>query len=483
MRPREAEKVKLFASVFTSDPGISTEVLRRLNERFGPIDILSEPFAFASTGYYSREFGPGLKRRVCSFERLVAQDALAAIKIFTNGIEDTYLNPNGDGARRVNIDPGYVALPRFVLASCKGFSHRIYIGLGVYADLTLRYEGNGYQALPWTYPDYKQPRMLGLITRMRGLYARQTAAGRREMKRNPYDPHDGEDSVARSMTGYGRAEIQLGPETCSIEVKSLNNRFLEVNLRMPERFSALDARIRDEIKKRFSRGSFTINAGMTGANAPALRLNLHSARLYLDAAETLRKELGVTGTVDVNALLKLKEIFTSDRASADAEADWAPLKAGLATALTQLDEWRAKEGAALTHDLLAGLERLEERMGRVQDRVPEVTAAYRGRLKDEMEKLLNGRADESRILLEAAIYAQRSDIAEELARLKSHLTLFRGYAASSEPAGKRLDFLCQEIGREINTIGSKSADVNITADVVEMKAEMEKIREQAQNIE
>lgn len=178
MRPREAAKVKLFASVFTNDPGIFTEVFRRLSERLGPLDILSEPFAFTSTDYYSQEFGPGLRRRVCSFEGLIKQDSLAEIKIFTNGVEDGYLNPNGDGARRVNIDPGYVALPRFVLASCKNFSHRISIGLGVYAELTLRFEGGAWRTLPWTYPDYRQPRMLGLITRMRERYAQQTAAGR-----------------------------------------------------------------------------------------------------------------------------------------------------------------------------------------------------------------------------------------------------------------------------------------------------------------
>ncbi|MBI5885242.1 MAG: YicC family protein [Deltaproteobacteria bacterium] len=289
--------------------------------------------------------------------------------------------------------------------------------------------------------------------------------------------------MAKSMTGYGRAEVQLGSETYSIEVKSLNNRFLDVNLRVAERFSAFDAKVRDEIKKRFSRGSFTINAGMSSASTPSLRLNLATAKLYLDAAETLRRELGVTGMVDVNALLKLKDIFTYEKPGADAEADWGQVKTGLAAAFDQLDEWRAKEGATLTQDLLARLEQLERRMGRVEARVPEVTAAYRNRVRDEMEKLLNGKADETRILLEAALFAQRSDIAEELARLKSHLTLFRGYAASSEPAGKRLDFLCQEMGREVNTIGSKSADADITADVVEMKAEMEKIREQVQNIE
>lgn len=285
------------------------------------------------------------------------------------------------------------------------------------------------------------------------------------------------------MTGYGQTQIQLGPETYSIEVKSLNNRFLEINLRMPERFAGLEPQIRDEVKRAFSRGSFTINAGLVNAGAPSLKLNLAMARRYMDAGETLRAELGVSGEIDVKLLLKLKDIFTYERPSVDTDEDWISVRAGLMSAFAQLNEWRAREGAVLTTDILMRLDRLESRINQVELRVPEVTAAYRSRLKDEMEKLLNGKADESRILLEAAIFAQRSDIAEELVRLKSHLTLFREYSSSEEPSGKRIDFLCQEIGREVNTIGSKSTDVNITQDVVEMKAEMEKIREQAQNIE
>lgn len=177
MRPREADRVKLFASVFTNEPELFTEVIKRLAAQFGPLDMLSEPFDFTDTDYYAQEFGTSIKRRICSFETLIEQDAIAAIKIFTNGAEDLFLMPDGTGKRRVNIDPGYVALPRVVLASCKEFSHRVYVGSGVYADLTLRYVGNGYQTLPWTYPDYKGPRILSLITQMRNRYALQIGRG------------------------------------------------------------------------------------------------------------------------------------------------------------------------------------------------------------------------------------------------------------------------------------------------------------------
>lgn len=177
MRPREADKVKLFASIFTNEPELINIVLKRLVEQFGRLDMLSEPFDFTDTDYYTQEFGTSIKRRVCSFENLINQEALAGIKRFTNDLEDLFITPDQAGRRRVNIDPGYVALPRFVLASCKEFSHRIYIGSGVYADLTLRYVGHGYQTLPWTYPDYKGRRILSLITQMRGRYALQIGRG------------------------------------------------------------------------------------------------------------------------------------------------------------------------------------------------------------------------------------------------------------------------------------------------------------------
>lgn len=176
MRPRKVDKVNLVVSVFTAEPGLLNETVTRLSRQFGGIDFLSEPVDFTFTGYYEEEFGKGIKRRLVSFESLVMQDGLAEIKNFTNGLEDAAAAP--DGRRRVNIDPGYVALPRFVLASCKNFSHRIYIGAGVYADLTLEYTGGGFKSLPWTYPDYKDAKIVSMLTRIRSRYALKLATGR-----------------------------------------------------------------------------------------------------------------------------------------------------------------------------------------------------------------------------------------------------------------------------------------------------------------
>ncbi|MBI5562244.1 MAG: YicC family protein [Deltaproteobacteria bacterium] len=289
--------------------------------------------------------------------------------------------------------------------------------------------------------------------------------------------------MPRSMTGYGRADFAAGQGAYSIEIKALNNRFLDLNLRLPERFAGLDAMVRDEVKRRFSRGSFSIYLNTVSTETPGLRLNLAMARLYVEAGEALKRELGVSGEVDVPLLLKQNDIFTCEKKTADAEADWEPVKKALLAAFDQVDDWRSKEGAALAADLLSRLVALEAHAASVAGRAPGVIASYRAKLRDEMDKLIAGKADEGRILLEAGIFAQRSDISEELTRLASHATLFRQYLAANEPAGKRLDFLCQEMGREINTIGSKSSDASITKSVVEMKGEMEKIREQVQNIE
>jgi len=169
MRPtgRGPDPVKLVVSVFTANAGFFHPVFKRLEERFGAMDLLSEPLPF-TTGYYRDEFGDGLTRRVASFERLIDASELAAIKLFTNGVEDEY--KSGDN-RTVNIDPGYMALEKFVLASCKNFSHRIYLKDGVWAELTLMYVGDRFKDLPWSYPDYKHDAMTGILKEIRKRYA------------------------------------------------------------------------------------------------------------------------------------------------------------------------------------------------------------------------------------------------------------------------------------------------------------------------
>lgn len=289
--------------------------------------------------------------------------------------------------------------------------------------------------------------------------------------------------MARSMTGWGKGDFTLGGDVYTIEVKTLNHRFIDISMRAPERFSSMETRIREEIKRRFARGSFSVHINAVSTETPPLKLNLPMARLYMEAAKELEGELGVAGEMDLGTMLRQKDIFTFERKGSLTEEDWRVVKAGLDAALAQVEEWRAKEGESLAADLFSRMETLEGLLFTIEVRIPKMVEGYRDRLKTEMEKILAGKVEESRILLEAALFAEKTDTAEEATRLKSHLELFRTLLASAGPIGKKLDFLCQELGREINTIGSKANDVKITQTVIDMKGEVEKIREQVQNVE
>jgi uncharacterized protein (TIGR00255 family) len=285
------------------------------------------------------------------------------------------------------------------------------------------------------------------------------------------------------MTGYGRGGFDIGGEAYCIEVRSLNHRYLDIKLRTPERLNPLENRIRESLKKRLARGSCTVSIHAEAAGDAPLKLNIAAARAYMEAAATLKKETGVGGEVDLPLLMKLRDIFTSDSEAPEIEEAWSALAGGLATALGQVEEWRKKEGMALEADLKEKLKKVEGLVASVQARAPEVIKDYRARLEAEMAKVLERKADPERILQEAAIFAERIDIDEELVRTRSHIEMFAKYLAMGEPVGKRLDFLCQEIFREINTMASKSNDAEMKHLAVEMKNELERIREQVQNIE
>lgn len=289
--------------------------------------------------------------------------------------------------------------------------------------------------------------------------------------------------MVKSMTGWGKGDFGIGTDTFTIEVKTLNHRFIDISMRSPERFSPMETRLRDEIKKAFARGSFSVHIYPVSSETAALKLNMPMARLYLEAAEELKRELKVQGQVDIGTLLRQKDIFAFERKGPFAEEDWTPVKAGLGAALAQVEAWRVREGESLSADLFSRLETLEGLLFTVETRIPKMLEAYRERLKTEMEKVLAGKVEDSRILLEAAIFAEKTDTAEEATRLKSHIEMFRKLLGEPGPVGKKLDFLCQELGREINTIGSKANDTTITQTVIEMKGEVEKIREQVANVE
>lgn len=288
--------------------------------------------------------------------------------------------------------------------------------------------------------------------------------------------------MLKSMTGYGRSEFKIGADVYSIEMKSLNNRFIDMKIRLPERFYSLENLIRSELKKRFLRGSFSVYVNAVQVGEPEVRINLPLARAYLAAAEKIGKELDIDGGVDARFLLKLKDVVGAEREESR-DDDWTALKSGLEEASDRLEEWRAEEGAALLADLMERFAEITDLLSKIESISPEVVVKYRENLESEMKRLLEDRVDEAKVLHEAAIFAQRSDIGEEIVRFKSHLDMFRGYLDKTEPVGKRLDFLCQEILREANTIASKANDLRITQTIVEVKGVLEKMREQVQNVE
>lgn len=290
--------------------------------------------------------------------------------------------------------------------------------------------------------------------------------------------------MLKSMTGYGVSEFSLDDDKFSLEIKSVNHRFLEANIRVPERFSLLENKIRDEIKRHFSRGSFYVAISSGGETAGGINVNIPVARQYLSMLQELQKGLGLKGKIGIELLLKFKEIFAAAEAGYDLEKDWEGLKQGLKNALDSMKKMKEEEGAALSDDISARLDCMDDIESKMEERAPFVVEAYREKLKQRMVDMLgNANIDEARLLTEVAIFAERGSIAEELTRLKSHFAQFKDMLKQSEPVGRKMDFMCQEILRELNTIGSKANDFELANLVVSAKAELEKIREQVQNVE
>ncbi len=232
-----------------------------------------------------------------------------------------------------------------------------------------------------------------------------------------------------------------------------------------------------------SRGSVTVSVSEVKGADKQGELNMALVKRYLDAEMELKHTFGVEGDVDVRTLLGLKDIFSTTDGTDDSEGDWEALKEALAEALSGVVDMRKQEGTALAKDVKARLKTLEKLVVKVEERVPEVNAAYKSAMEEKMKKLLGAEVDEQRLLTEAAIFADKGDIAEEVTRFAAHVGRTREYLAAKEPVGRKLDFLCQELGREANTMASKSGDIECSQTLVEVKGELEKVREQVQNIE
>ena len=292
--------------------------------------------------------------------------------------------------------------------------------------------------------------------------------------------------MVKSMTGYGRARQTLNGRDITVEVRSVNNRYLDCTVKVPRTYIFAEDTVKARVQKAVSRGKvdvfITIDAA--AADETVVAVNEPLARGYYEALTRLKDMFSLEDGLNAVTLAKFPDVLTVTKAEEDLESVAADICAVLDEALAAYNAMRTVEGGKLREDIAGRADTIEAVVGRVEERAPQTVAAYREKLLARMQEVLQSTTiDESRILTEAAIFADKIAVDEETVRLRSHLSQLRTMLESDQPIGRKLDFLIQEVNRECNTIGSKCNDLTIAQDVVNMKAEVEKIREQVQNIE
>jgi uncharacterized protein (TIGR00255 family) len=288
------------------------------------------------------------------------------------------------------------------------------------------------------------------------------------------------------MTGYGRGEAQSVDCTCVVELRSLNHRYCEIGVKVPRGLAEIENRIREIVRARCARGRFDVHVGVDFIGTSPRRLVVDHAlarQLYLSLAD-LRRELGLSGEVDLRTLLELREIVRVEEDERQVEDVWPAIQEALDKGLANLERMRIAEGEVLGRDILQRIQWIEQGLDQIRSRLPVILAEYKQKLEERVSRTLGESAlDPSRLAQEVVLYAERCDVTEEITRLNTHLMAFKKLLQASEPVGRKLDFLLQEMNREINTTGSKMADAEVAGLVVDIKSELEKIREQAQNLE
>ena len=289
-----------------------------------------------------------------------------------------------------------------------------------------------------------------------------------------------------SMTGYGRARLTLHGRDITVEIKSVNSRYFEYSSRLPRGYSFLEDKLKKLVNGKIARGKAELNLTIVNVEAPdtVITPNVELARQYKAAMDEMARQLGMRNDVTLSGLCRFPDMFSAVHAEADEAELWQDVQAVAAAALENFVAMRAAEGAKLREDVLARVCTLEKDVGVIEQTSAARVQKYTDKLYARLKELLDGRdIDDARILTEAAIFADKTAVDEETVRLRSHIRQYRDILALSEPVGRKLDFLTQELNRETNTIGSKCSELDITRVVVEMKGEIEKIREQIQNLE
>jgi len=292
----------------------------------------------------------------------------------------------------------------------------------------------------------------------------------------------------KSMTGYGRGECARDGFKVTVELSSVNRRQSEIVAYLPRELEALEPRVRDEINRRIARGRLTVKVALHAADgglSGRVRLNVPLARAYARELNRLARELKLAGPVSLETLVRASGVLQTDQNLTDAETFWLAVEKALKKALEALVKMREREGIHLLKDLRQRIALLRKSVESVQKQAPEVVKRFQEQLRERVKNagLEMPGLDDERLLKEIVYFADRSDISEELTRLQSHFQQFDDCMKAKEPVGRTLDFLAQEMNREVNTIGSKANDSLISRQVVILKAELEKFREQVQNVE
>jgi uncharacterized protein (TIGR00255 family) len=292
----------------------------------------------------------------------------------------------------------------------------------------------------------------------------------------------------KSMTGYGRGECSQDGFKVTAELNSVNRRQSEIMVYLPRELEALESRVRDEINRRIARGRLTVRVTVHAADskyAGMIRLNVPLAKAYARELERLARELKLAGPVTLDQVLRAPGVLQAEEVVSDAEDFWAAVSKALHQALHLLVNMRKREGDHLARDLRLRMETIRKCAVRIQKQAPKVVRLYQQQLLVRIKRagLDKVGLNDPRMLQEVAFLTDRSDISEELTRLQSHFQQFEDCLKRKEPVGRTLDFLAQEMNREVNTVGSKANDSLISREVVNLKAELEKFREQVQNVE
>ena len=292
--------------------------------------------------------------------------------------------------------------------------------------------------------------------------------------------------MVKSMTGYGRAEETIRGCTITVELRSVNNRYLDCNIRLPRLYLFAEDGIKSRVQNIISRGKVDVFVTLDYAEKEEVKVTVNRpvADGYYGALKQLAQSYQLSEDISVSLLSRFPDVLLAEKAEEDTEQRAQDIYSVLDRALADFDEMRTKEGSRLRDDILSRAAAIEDMVTFVEERSPQTVSEYRAKLEARMQEVLqNTQIDESRLLTEAAIFADKVAVAEETVRLRSHIAQLREMLSKGGATGRKLDFLIQEFNREANTIGSKCSDIQLARQVVDIKAEIEKIREQVQNIE